>query len=888
MSDKRFASIPPGVRRLFRLDRKKRRNSEQDVDDEILFHIEQRTSQLIARGADPIMAREEAERRFGNLLGARDTLRQSARRRDRLLALGEFLHSVTDDARVAVRGLRRSPSFLTVAVACLALGIGANVAIFSVLDGVLLKSLPFPASNRLASVWPEGSVPPGIYELLVRDQRSFSQLAGYEPPREISMSGDGEPMRIMVSRTSVNLFETLGVAPQLGRGFRIGDEKAGSGGVAVLSHALWRDRFGKDSSILGQSLKLNGVSNVIIGVMPEAFDFPDSKTAIWTAIQAVPGSAEYWWTTFMRVVGRLKPDVTLAAATSEMAVLLPQARASFPIQMPEEWGKNVKVVSLHESITRDAARTLLLLFAAVALVLLIACVNVATLYIGRSAARSREIAVRAALGGGRSRIVRLLFTESCIVAVLGAVAGLVLASVTMNSLVAMLPSDTPRLSEIHIDGRVLVFTILLTVIAAVGFGLLPSLRISRRDLSKELRAGGRTGGSARQAKSTSLLAAIQIALAVMLVSGAGLLGKSLWKLQHLDTGFRSAGILTASIPLPSFPNDTATRTPVFHESLLRKVRDLPGVDAVALVSALPFGDGIQNAAMSVESHPTAPGNVPPLPFLTSISANYFSTLDIPIIEGRAFDANDRSGSLRVAIVDATAAREYWPTEPAIGQRIKYVWDRDWFTVVGIVADIRHDSLSGAGTPSVYIPVSQSTPGKVQLVLSTNRSVSSIAADIKTAVKSLDAGLPVGNIRPLESVLDEATSRSSFTALLISLLAAIALLLGAVGIYGVMAAGVSRRTREIGVRMAVGATGCRIARMVLREALTIALIGASAGLICSLLAARLIRGMLFQVQTIDLGVFISVTILLTAVAVGAALAPAIRAAGMDPLSALREE
>ncbi|MES2524816.1 MAG: ABC transporter permease [Gemmatimonadota bacterium] len=893
--------LRPGVRRLFRLALRRPAGAASDVDEEIRFHIEERTAQLIAGGLDPERARVEAERRFGDVNQARVQLRESAQHRDRSLRLREMLVSVWHDVRFAGRGLMRAPGFTTVAVICLALGIGANVAIFSVIDGVLLKPLPFARPSELVSVWPDGAVPPGIYDILTREQRSFSSLAGYEEGRQLSLTGAGEPRRVLVSITSANFFETLGVAPAIGRGFRPGDDAAGGERVIVLGHAFWESQFGGDPGVVGRAVQLDGGTRRIIGVMPPAFRFPSSQVALWAPVQAAAGTPDYWWSTYMRLVGRLASGTTAASAQVEAGVLLPRARASFPMRMPDGWGRDVAVTSLHEAVTGGSRQTLFLLVGAVGLVLLIACVNVATLYMARAAGRAREIAVRAALGGGRGRILRMLLTESTLLAVMGAVAGLALAAGALRVLVATLPAGTPRVDEIGMDWRVLAFTLLLTALSAAAFGVVPAWRATRRDLSESLRATGGAGGRAGRLRVASTLAMVQVALAVMLVSGAGLLIKSTWKLQHVNLGFRTAGTLTATLPLPSFPNDTAGRARVFHEAVLSTLGGTPGVQSVALVSALPFGDGIQNAAMAVEAHPTPPASAPPTPKLALVSEDYFRTLSIPILRGRALTRQDRDGATRVAMVDEQAARTLWPTEDAIGQRIKFVWNDDWFTVVGVVGNIRRDSLSSAPEPSVYLSMRQSPPRGMRLVVAAagaNSGVDSdvgggvdadaLAARIRGAVQGIDGTVPVDDVRPLADVVEGSASRSRFLTLLLSLFAAVAVTLGAVGIYGVVSAGVAQRSREIGVRMAIGATTAHVRRMVLGESLLISGAGAVVGLAGAIASARWLRSQLFGVDAVDPTVLGGVTLLLGIVAVLAAIAPARRASRVDPLVAMQSD
>ena len=555
--------------------------------------------------------------------------------------------------------------------------------------------------------------------------------------------------------------------------------------------------------------------------------------------------------------------------------------------MPDGWGRGARVVSLHESVTGTARPTMLLLMGAVGLVLLIACVNVANLYIGRASGRGREIAVRTALGGGRGRILRLLFTESAVIALLGAAVGLALAVALLRVLVAALPAGTPRATEIALDSRVFGYTLAVTVLSTLLFGLLPAWRATRHDLASALRGAGGSGDR-RQARSASWLAALQVALAVMLVSASGLLLKSKWKLQQVPLGFVTDGVLTAALPLPSFPNDTARRTPVFFASVLGRLRASDGIDGAALVSALPFGDGIQNAAMAVEAHPTAEGAPPPTPVLSLVSDGYFETMRMPLLSGRTLSAADRSGSLRVAVIDETAASTLWPTEQPVGQRIRYVWNQEWFTVVGVVGAVARDSLNGRPQPSLYIPVAQGVPRDMRLVVAASHDVGDAARVIRTAVHETNSSVPIGDVRRLADVVAGSADKARFTALLFAVFAAVALVLGAIGIYGVVSSGVLRRTREIGVRMAVGATTEQIGRMVVRETLRIAAVGTVLGAAGSVATSRWIRGLLFGVDVVDPYVLATVAAMLAVMAVVAALAPARRASRVDPPVAIRAD
>ncbi|MEO7361452.1 MAG: ABC transporter permease [Gemmatimonadaceae bacterium] len=881
-------NIRPGVGRVFQLATRKRDGVANEASDEVLFHLQERQEQLIAQGLNETAARTEAERRFGNVVAAKDSLVVSSERLHRRNAWKESFSSVALDVQFALRSLRRSPSFVAIALACLTLGIGANVAIFAVVDGVLLKPLPFQNPSQLVRVWGDAGVPSGIYEIIERESKSYAMLEGAERALQQSMTGIGEPTRVMVSQTTAGIFNALGVSAVVGRAFDPGDNEVSAPQRAVLSHANWRSRFGGDSSVVGKTVKLDGVSRTIAGVMPPQFSFPDASVQLWVPASFARTSPGYWWTTYFTLIGRLKPGVTVEQARTEAAVVFPRARSAFPMRMPDRWGANVDVIPLQESVVKASRSTMVLLYGAVGLVLLVACVNVAGLYIARTILRSREIAVRTALGAGRARIARLLMVESALIAVMGAASGLAFASLLLRGLVSVLPSDTPRLAEIAIDGRVLAMTLVLSVGTAVIFGLLPLLYVARRDFASALRSDSRSGSSRVTARASWALAVAQVALAVTLVASAGLLVKSLWQLQSVDLGFATTNVLSAEIPLPAFANDSAARTPQFYDAVVQQARAIPGVTAVAIASSLPFGDGIQTAAMETEAHPAKPGEVGPLPQLSSVSADYFRVLNIPLLRGRMLNDADRSNTLRVGVIDEAGARAFWPNGEAIGQRIRFVWDKEWFTIVGVVGNVKRDSLSSQSQPSLYLPSSQTFARPMRVVIQSSLPAAIIGSSLRAAVARVDATVPVGETVPLSRIVNGSAARQRFAALLLAAFGITALLLGAVGIYGVVNASVQQRTREIGVRMALGATKQNVLRTVLEQSFVISGVGVVVGFAGSLASAKLLRGLLFGVSATDFTVLSAVVVLLAVVSVGAALAPALRASRVDPLTAIRAE
>jgi len=878
------------MRRLFRLP-SSARQVDADVDAEVAFHLDERVRALVAGGMTPDDAAAHAAREFGDVRAARAELRAIDRRHVHRAARADWWDALLRDARFAGRSLGRQPLFLVSAVLTLALGIGANAAIFSVVDAVLLKPLPYGTPDRLVRVWPEGKVPLGAYDIVAARSRAYRGLGGAESGRDVSLTGNGAPERVTLSLVTPNLFDVLAVRPALGRVFRAGESAAGSGRVVMLGDALWRTRFGGDPRVVGTTVTLDGAAYQVVGVMPRGFRFPNADVQLWSVATADVRSADYWWGTYLALVGRLAPGVTPGAARAEANVVLAHARESFPMRMPDGWGRDVDVVPLRDALVGSARPTLLVLLAAVTLVLLVACVNVATLYAERAAAREREIAMRAALGAGRGRIARQLLTESVLVAALGAAAGFALGAALLRGLVALLPPGTPRVEEIGVDLRVVAVTAALAVASGLAFGLLPARRAARQDVHAALRGGARASAAAGAGRAPRSLVVAQIALAVVLVSGAGLLIKSFWRLQAVTLGFRTEQVLTAEVARPIVTADTTARVHAFYDAVLERVRAIPGVRSAAVASGLPFGGGAYFVATAIEGHPTPPGTEPPLPILASVDGALLPTLGIPLRRGRALAPEDREGAPLVALIDEEAARRFWPGEDPIGRRIRYVWTPDrWLTIVGVVGTVRRDSLSAAPSPSLYVPMHQANAVAMRLVVRTDAGLDpeSFAPALRAAVAAVDAAVPVGAVQPLRGVVSASAARPRFVTTLLGAFATVAVLLGAVGIYGVVAAGVARRRREIGVRLALGATRGRVLRMVLREGLTVTLAGVGLGLLGAAAAGGALRAWLFGVEPWDPTVLLLVPALLAMVSIGASVGPARRAAKVEPAGVMRSE
>jgi predicted permease len=878
---------PPAVRAI-----------EREVDDELRFHVDTRIEALIARGMTRQAAETQVRREFGDLRAAHDELAAIDRGRVARERRADWREGLAQDVRFAMRSLIGRPSFTIIASLTLALGIGANAAIFSVVDAALLKPLPYADPDRLVSVWPDGAMMPGIF-VQARDQnKTLNPIGGYSGGTAVSMTSTAEPARLVQSEVTSRFFDVLGVRAAVGRTFVEGEDQPGRDRVAVLGHALWQQRFNGDPNVIGKSIVVDGISRTVVGVTPEAFHFPSPAIDLWVPMSLDPSPANigrYWGTSSLNVIGRLKPGISVRQSEQDLATIVDRARSTFPWRMPDEWGKGVTTIPLEKSVVGDVAPMLLVLFGSVVVVLLIACVNVANLLLGRAAAREREIAIRASLGAGRGRIVRQLLTESVMLSFFGGALGLAVAAGGVRGLLLLVPAGLPRIAEVAIDLRVLAFAMLTALATGIGFGLLPALRASRPALQSVLGATRNAGGTLARRKISEMLVVAQIALGVVLVAGAGLLIKSFWRLHQVELGFRPEQLVAADIPIPAFPSDTTTRARAFYDAVLQQVRATPGVRSASVASVLPFG-GVgslsSSFATAIEAHPVAPGGNVPMLVRTMVSGDYFKTMGIPLRRGREFTAADRDGTPAVALVDEYTAKRMWPNEDPLGQRFRPVWMQSWITVVGVVGTVKRDSLNSPGEVSIYLPTTNLAgfwfPPQMTLVVRSDAGVEAVARSIRAAVATVDASVPVKSVRPVDDLIDTSAARARFTMLLLATFAAVALILGAVGVYGVVAYAVTRRTREIGVRMALGARASDVLGMVLREGSLVAGIGVALGIAGALAASRLLAGFLFGVTPNDPGVFIAVPAVLGLVALGACALPARRAARVDPVTALRSE
>jgi putative ABC transport system permease protein len=863
-----------------------RRRREREIEDEIRFHLSEETEERVAQGLDLEQARAAANRDFGNATLVREAAREvwgwaSAERLAR-------------DVQYALRTMRRAPGYSAVAVLTLALGIGANTAIFSLVNGILLRPLPYPEPERLVNV--TGTYPGGAFVEL-RASATLMQVAAYAEGHGVNLSGAGEPVRLAATRVSAELLSILGARPALGRTFQATEDHAGRDGYAILSHALWEQRFARDPAIVGRSIVLDGVHREVVGVMPADFRFPSPKTQIWIPLHVDPtNQTSYWAGDFMPVVARLHAGVTLDQVRAEVRQVQARLPALFPWPMPASWNADVTAEPLQDAVVGDTRARLLILTGVVALVLLIACANVANLSLARAVSRTKEIAVRCALGAGPSRIARQVLTESVVLAVCGAALGLAVATQGLASLKRVLPPDTPRLDDVHADWRVLAFTAVLAVITGLAFGLAPALQASRTALTASMNAGRRTAAGAVGRRLRQALVVSEIALAVLLVTAAGLFIRSFQALSHVNAGFRPERVVTARItPSPGFCAEDA-RCLAFYSDLLDRLRALPGARGAALTNTLPLDGRVAKRSLDLEGRGGLDGDR--LVWMNVVTPEYFRVMGIPVVAGRAFADSDRSGA-PAALLSAATARRFWPENEAIGRQIRFVGETRWHTIVGVVGDVRaHDlrrDVPGWIDGTIYVPYTPNAtledgriPVEMSVAVLTAADVPDVGARLRQVVGTLSGEVPVSDVRTMGASLSGAVASPASVTALVASFGVLALALGAIGIYGVLSFLVSRRTRDIGIQMALGARRADVFRSIMKEGAQLALTGVGLGMAAALIATRILSGELYGVDPADPLTYMTVAAVMVIVTMGACCIPTYRATRVDALIALRQE
>jgi putative ABC transport system permease protein len=866
-------------------------HADQDFENELEIHLEMLTDENVRRG----MAPEEAKRAARMRLGGLTQLKETNRELQGLPLIETFLQ----DTRYAFRMLRKNPGFTAVAVLTLALGIGANTAIFSVVYAVLLKPLPYANPDQLFNVF-QAKPQEGVggtgwsyanFAELREQNRVFSDMAGAQQ-HQLTLTGRGEPAVVNTSVVTPELFSLFGEKPLAGRAFFPEDGKAGAPPVVILSENLWRGTFGADPNILGSSINLDKRSFTIVGIMPAAFRFPllTKSEQLWIPLVQDPlfGS----WTErrgghWLQVTGRGKPGVSMTQVQAELDAIAARFAKEFPA---ENDGWTIRMVPLQQMIVGKARSALLVLLGAVGLVLLIACANIANLLLTRATSRAREIAVRTTLGAGRTRIVRQLLSETAVLGLLGGVTGIALAYWGVQALNSLLPENLPRMNAIRVDNFVLGFALLLSATASCAFGLAPALFAANSNLQSSLReGGGRSGESRSRRRARSFLAAGEIALAMVLLVGAGLLLRSFSKLMSVSPGFDAQHLVKADISLPRFQYSTPQQWAAFSDELLARIQAEPGLEDSAVAVPRPIVDGFINLGLDIVGNPASSASASA--DYVSVSPDYFRVMGIPLLSGRLFDRRDILSSHRVTIISKTMARLYFPNQDPLGKQLRFSFPPDSGAaraIVGIVGDVRDIALGQDPGPMMYVPYAQAPFWGANVVVKSALSPSSVAAAIRQEVQKIDKDLPVTEVAMMPDIIETSVAQPRFRTFLLGLFAAMALVLAATGIFGVISYSVSCRTNEISIRVALGASRGSILRMVLRETLVLTFAGMALGIPCALAASRLLGHMLFGVSVNDPATLASVTFALAAVATLAGYVPARRAMSVDPMAALRYE
>ncbi|HKS08522.1 MAG TPA: ABC transporter permease [Pyrinomonadaceae bacterium] len=866
-----------------------------DIDREMRSHLDLQTESNIKAGMSPAEARQQALRSFGKVERAADAAYD--------VKGGGVFETVMQDVRYGARMLTKHKAFTAVAVITLALGIGANTAIFSIVNELLLRPLVYRDAERIVMLWevsPEGrrqNTTSRANFRAWRDQNSsFAQMAAFTDQR-FNLTGDGEPEELSVQMATPEIFKVLGVDPLLGRTFTLDDDGAGKPPVVVLSYALWQRRFGGQSQVIGQPITLNGEKFTIIGVMPASFQFHIKNRSgtgrpaeLWTILPMPIGPGANERGRFLSVVARLKDGVAVEQAGAELRTIAARLSDEAP-----QFNKNysTEVLPLREQFFGNVRRPLWLMLGAVGFVLLIACANVANLLLSLATSREKEIALRAALGARRSRIVRQLLTESLLLALLGSAFGLGFAWMGIKALVAISPRDLISLQSVGLNVSVLLWTLGVSLLTGIIFGLAPALHISRLNLNDSLKEGGKSesaqaGGSRRL---RSALVVSEIALAVVLLASAGLLIKSFVRLQQVDRGFNTDNILTMVVRLPDAGYKEDQQVVNFFVQAMERIRSLPTVRSAGVINFLPLYGGLGSATgFKIEGRPEPPLGQGPSTDVRVVDAGYFETMGIPLLRGRNFSNLELREPRRVILINEALARKHFGNEDPIGKRLDVAMFENpiWCEVIGVVGNVRYDSLIDESPPAVYFAHPDLAYSFMTLVIRTDGDPAAVAPAVQREIRGLDPNQPVSDVRTMNQVMAEWVSRSRFNTLLLGLFAALATLLSAVGIFGVMNYSVALRTRELGLRLAVGAQPRQVLLLVLKQGLLLTVLGVVVGLVASLALTRLLSGLLFGVEAFDLSTFTTISLLLILVSLFACYLPARRAMRIDPLRALRYE
>ena len=882
----------PHPHREFQLPWRNKRQVASDVDAELAFHIARRTEELVAQGYSADDARREAAERFGNLEYTRQYCRDEDVRRERETRHTTMIDELKQDLIYALRALRSAPGFALVALLTLALGIGANTAIFSVVRGVLLSPLPFPEADRVIRVWQANASEndlksqvsePDFLEWKAESKR-FTSLAAYwySPGGSgADLTGVGNPERIQGVYFTPGFFETLGARAAIGRTIRPEEAVAGNDRFVVLSDGLWKRRFGGDRSIVGRALTIDGNPFTVVGVMPPAFTYPADRVDFWMPLSIMGPDAigRQRASRFMDVFGRLAPGVTEAQAKDELAAL---ARRIAERETDARGWDGVTTLPVREALIGDVRRPLLVLLGAVAFVLLITCVNIAGLLLARATARQRELAVRSALGAGRGRIMRQLLTESLVLAFIGGALGVALAYAGVGALGALGASELPRAAAIRIDATVMLYALAISTVAGLLFGLLPALRATSRNLQGVLRAGSRGSVGNAGNRLRGALVVAEVALAVVLVVGAGLATKSFARMLEIDPGFKAQNVLAVRLGMhyEKYGNE---RIRGYYESLLAKIAAVPGVEAVGAAKDFPLRGAGETRPPTIPASANGPEREVRVPAL-HVSTEYFRAMGIPMRAGRSFTSADRETAPLVWIVNESFAKRYFPNESAVGKTLRM--GNTPIEIVGVIGDFRQKNLTEPPEPTVYMHYLQNMRAGLSLAIRTTGDPLRYANAVREAIWSVDRDQTITSVETLSAIVGGNVARPRLLASLLLLFGVMGLSLGALGIYGVLAFAVSQRRQEIGVRVALGATPRSVLGLIVSQGMTLAVIGVVAGIAGALVLTRVMTAVLYDVRATDPTTFAVVVIVLLGTALVASWLPARRALRIDPVQALR--
>ena len=854
-----------------------------EIHDELRHHEERLTEQLMTEGHAPADARAIARRRLGNVPVLQDAGYD--------VRGGGWLEALVQDVRYGARRLRRQPGFTLVAVLTLALGIGATTAIFSVASGLLLRPLPYPHPDRIVHVWMDNTrlglkedwhSYPDYLDYKTRNS-TFEDIAIFNLTSR-TIVGGGEPVRVQGAHGSPNLFSVMGVGAAHGRTFAEAENVPGANNVVVLSHGLWTRHFGARPDVVETTIEMSGRQMRVIGVMPQAFRFPNKDTEFWIPTGPSEQQRANRNSLWLQAIGRLKAGVSVEQAQSDLA----RINADIVAQFPAQRGFGVYVVGHLEQMVGRVRTAVLILLGAVVCVLLIACTNVANLLLARASVRDREMSLRAAIGAGRGRLIRQMLTESVLLGAVCGAAGLTLAYLGLRALLAVAPDDLPRSADMAIDTGVLLFAAGLALVTGLVFGTLPALQVATSNLTRGLREGGRGATGLGRALRRGLVV-VEVAAAVVLLVGAGLMIRSFQQLQNVDLGFRTEGVTTARLTLYGPRYQQAPQATDFFRQVLDRTAATPGVDSAGGVSAVFLSDTPNSTIFAIEGRPDfTPEESVEVP-VDAVTPAYFGTMGVPLLQGRLFDDRDAPTAPRTVVINETMAKMFWKDEDPIGRRMKYgrlAGQAPWLTIVGVVGDSRRTGFESAVRPETYLPYTQQPDTSMMIVVRANAGTDAIAA-LRAAVQQVDPAIPVQTPRALDDLVETMTAQRRLNTWLFAIFAVVAAVLAAIGIYGVMAYSVTERTREIGVRVALGASRGRILRLVLLEGLALAGLGIVVGLGAALLLGRLLATLLYNVRPSDPATLIAIAGIAVATALAASLVPAVRAVRLPPTVALKE-